>query len=111
LGFFSAALKKLDLLDQHNPHAVFHRVTVFESQGDFGKAMHVFSTEVLSSSDSIEHLLLCVVKSYLQCLTKGLWLQGLQTAERALKLVALSPSIGGSAQVAVRLIGSKMIGC
>lgn len=109
LGLFEAALEKLNSMDQNHPRAVFQRALVFESQGNFGKAVHASSTEILSSSDSIEDLLLRVVRSYLQCFTKGLWLQALQTAENSLKSVSRSPTNDDSIQTAVRLTGFQMI--
>lgn len=103
LGFFEAALEKLNSMDQNHPRAVFQRVAVFESQGNFGKAVHASSTEILSSSDSIEDLLLRVVRSYLQCFTKGLWLQALQTVENSLKSVSRSPTNDDSIQTEIYL--------
>ena len=105
LGFFEAALQKLDSMDQHQPRTLFHKVTVFESQGNFEKATQVHSVETSSPSDSNEHLLLRVVKSYLQCFTRGLWLQALQTTENALKSVARSPINEDSIKVMVHLVG------
>lgn len=94
-------------MDQHHPRTLFHRVTVFESQGNFEKAAQVYSAETSSPSDSIEHLLLRVVKSYLQCFTRGLWLQALQTAENALKTVARSPINEDSTKVMVASSGFR----
>ena len=92
-------------MDQHHPRTLFHRATVFESQGNFEKAAQVDFAETSSPSDCVENLLLHVITSYLQCFTRGLWLQALQTAENALKSASRSPINEDSTEITVCLVG------